>query len=71
MNASMKANPKLHPASADALLDAYRGYIQGMQPKLPQLFGRLPKAPVEVKPVQSYMEKDSADALLRRRHARW
>ena len=62
MNASMKANPKLHPASADALLDAYRGYIQGMQPKLPQLFGRLPKAPVEVKPVPSYMEKDSADA---------
>ena len=25
--ASLKTNPKLHPASADALLDAYRGYL--------------------------------------------
>ena len=62
MNAAMKTNPKLHPTSAEAILDAYRGYIQGMQPRLPQLFGRLPKAAVEVKPVPAYMEKDSADA---------
>ena len=25
--ASLKTNPKLKPASADALLDAYRGYL--------------------------------------------
>ncbi len=36
--ASLKTNPKLHPASADALLDAYRGYLTPMQAKLPQLF---------------------------------
>ena len=62
MSSAMKTNPKLHPTSAEAIIDAYRGYIQGMHPKLPQLFGRLPKAPVEVKPVPTYMEKDSADA---------
>ena len=62
MQAAMKTNPKLHPTSADALLNAYRGYIAGMQPKLPQLFGRLPKAQVTVQPVPSYMEKDSAAA---------
>lgn len=62
MQAAIKTNPKLHPASADVLLNAYRGYIAGMQPRLPQLFGRLPKAPVEVKPVPAYMEKDSATA---------
>ena len=62
MDAAMKTNPKLHPASADALVAAYTGYIHGMEPKLPQLFGRLPRAPVEVLPVPSYMEKDSADA---------
>ena len=46
--ASLKTNPKLHPASAEALLAAYRGYLKPMQAKLPQLFGRLPKAPLEV-----------------------
>ena len=62
MQAAMKTNPKLHPASPDALLNAYRGYIAAMQPKLPQLFGRLPKASVTVQPVPTYMEKDSAAA---------
>ena len=62
MQASMRNNPKLHPSSADALLNAYRGYIAAMQPKLPQLFGRLPKASVTVQPVPAYMEKDSAAA---------
>ena len=62
MQTAMKTNPKLHPASAEALLGAYRGYIAAMQPKLPQLFGRLPKAAVTVQPVPSYMEKDSAAA---------
>jgi uncharacterized protein (DUF885 family) len=61
-SAAMKANPKEHPASRDALIDAYKGYITGMKPKLPELFGRLPKAPLEVVPVPSYMEKDQAAA---------
>ena len=46
--ASLKTNPKLQPASAEALLDAYQGYLAPMQAKLPELFGRLPKAPFEV-----------------------
>jgi uncharacterized protein (DUF885 family) len=61
-SAALKANPKEHPATKEALLAAYRGYIAQMQPKLPQLFGRLPKAPLEVVPVPSYMEKDQAQA---------
>jgi uncharacterized protein (DUF885 family) len=60
--AALKANPKLHPASGDALLAAYRGYINGMAPKLPELFGRLPKAPLEVVRVPEYAEKDQAAA---------
>jgi uncharacterized protein (DUF885 family) len=59
---SLKSNPKLHPASADALLDAYRGYLKPMQAKLPQLFGTLPKAPFEVVPVPDYAAKTSAPA---------
>src|SRR3984885_7520962 len=57
---ALKANPKEHPASKEALLAAYRSYIAQMQPKLPELFGRLPKAPLEVVPVPSYMEKDQS-----------
>jgi uncharacterized protein (DUF885 family) len=60
--ASLKDNPKLHPFSADALLAAYRGYLAPMQAKLPQLFGRLPKAPFEVVPVPDFLEKTSAPA---------
>ena len=55
--ASFKGNPKLHPASAEALIDAYRGYKTQMQAKLPQLFGRLPKALLEVVAVPDYLQK--------------
>lgn len=65
-DAAIKANPKLHPASKEQLLDAYRGYIAQMQPKLPELFGRLPKAPVEVVAVPAFIEKDQAAAYYER-----
>jgi uncharacterized protein (DUF885 family) len=55
--ASFKSNPKLHPASAEVLIDAYSGYKTQMQAKLPQLFGRLPKAPLEVAAVPDYLQK--------------
>jgi uncharacterized protein (DUF885 family) len=60
--ASLKPNPKLHPASGAALLDAYRSYLTPMQAKLPTLFGRLPKAPFQVAAVPDYLEKTSAAA---------
>jgi uncharacterized protein (DUF885 family) len=61
-SAALKTNPKEHPASRDALLDAYKGYIAQMQPKLPGLFGTLPKAKLEVVPVPAFIEKDQAAA---------
>jgi uncharacterized protein (DUF885 family) len=62
LRASIAANPKLHPTSAEQLLDAYRGYIDGMKPKLPELFGRLPKAGLTVEAVPEFLAKDSAPA---------
>ncbi|MGA3160995.1 MAG: DUF885 domain-containing protein [Terracidiphilus sp.] len=56
--ASFKSNPKLHPASGEALLDAYRGDVAQMQAKLPMLFGRLPKASLEVAAVPDYLQKN-------------
>jgi uncharacterized protein (DUF885 family) len=61
-NASLKTNPKLHPASREALLAAVNGYLTPMQARLPQLFGTLPKAKFEVVPVPDYLEKTAAPA---------
>ncbi len=60
--AALKTNPKEHPTSAEGLIETYKGYIAGMKPQLPQLFGVLPKAPLVVVPVPAYMEKDQAAA---------
>ncbi len=65
--ASLKTNPKLHPASAEALLDAYRGFLAPMEAKLPQLFGVLPKEKFEVAAVPDVHGKDRAARLLRSR----
>ena len=63
MQAAIARNPKLHPASREALLAAYQGYLDQMKPRLPQLFGRLPKAPLTVEAMPSYIEKDQAAAF--------
>ena len=60
--ASLKSNPKLHPASREALLDAFRDDLKPMQAKLPQLFGHLPKTPFEVAAVPDYLEKNAPPA---------
>ena len=60
--AALAANPKEHAQSKEALLDTYKGYIAQMQPRLPELFGRLPKAPLIVAAMPSFAEKDSAMA---------
>src|ERR1019366_1160216 len=60
--ASLNKNPKLIPKSREEILDKYRFYVGEMQPKLPQLFGLLPKTQVEIRPVQKFREKDAAAA---------
>jgi uncharacterized protein (DUF885 family) len=62
LRASIPNNPKLYPSSPEALIAVYRGYLDGMKPKLSQLFGRLPKAPFEVQEVPAYMAKNQAPA---------
>jgi uncharacterized protein (DUF885 family) len=60
--ASLVNNPKLTPKSREQILQLYRTYIADMEPKLPQLFGLLPKARVEVLPTQPYREAEAAGA---------
>ena len=61
-NTAIEKNPDLHPKSKQEMLDLYRKYIDQMYGKLPSLFGRLPKAKVEVIPMEEFREKQSAGA---------
>ena len=61
-DASIKKNPALHPKARQEMIDLYRKYNDAMWLKLPQLFGRLPKAKVEVMPVEAYREKEASGA---------
>jgi uncharacterized protein (DUF885 family) len=56
---ALAANPKEHPQSKEALIDTYKGYLAQMQPRLPDLFGRLPKAQLEVVAMPAFAEKNS------------
>jgi uncharacterized protein (DUF885 family) len=51
---SLKTNPKYIPTSADQILDDFRKYIAQMQPKLPELFGYIPGAPVTVEAIPEF-----------------
>ena len=47
-----RANPDLQSKSREEILDALPQYIDQMYAQLPQLFGRLPKAKLEVVPIE-------------------
>jgi uncharacterized protein (DUF885 family) len=61
-SAAVAKDPKHHFTSRAAVLDLYRKYLDQMYPKLPSLFGRLPKAKVEVMAVEQFREKGAAAA---------
>ena len=62
LNLAVITNPALHPKSKQELLDLYSKYVDQMWVKLPELFGRLPRAKVEVMPVEKFREKEASDA---------
>jgi uncharacterized protein (DUF885 family) len=60
--AGVDADPKLHAQSREQILDLYRKYENQMYARLPEMFGRLPKAKLEVMPVEEFREKEASDA---------
>ncbi len=62
LKAAVDANPKLHAQSRQQILDLYRKYVDQMYTQLPQMFGRLPKARLQVMPVEEFREKEASDA---------
>jgi len=62
LNAAVAKNTDLNAKSREHILELYRKYIDQMYPKLPALFGRLPKAKVEVMKVEEFREKEASGA---------
>ena len=62
MREAIKTDPKVHATSRQQIVDLYKKYIAQMQPKLPELFGLLPKTNVEVLPVEEFREKEASGA---------
>ncbi len=61
-NASLETNPAVKVSSGEQILEAYRKYTDQMYAKLPELFGRLPKARMEVVPTPEFREKNASAA---------
>jgi uncharacterized protein (DUF885 family) len=58
--ASLPTNPKVHVHSRKEILDLYQKYTDQMYAKLPSLFGRLPKAKLEIMSIGEFSEKDNS-----------
>src|SRR5437868_2942447 len=56
---AINKDPNWKPTSEQQILDDYRKYIGQMEPKLPELFGLLPKAPVTVEPIPDFAKAES------------
>jgi uncharacterized protein (DUF885 family) len=61
-NKAIEANPDLKAKSGDYILAQYRKFIDQMYARLPDLFGRLPKAKLEVVPMPDFRAKEAAGA---------
>jgi len=62
LNERIKSDRKFYATSGQQVLDLYQGYVNGMEPELPKLFGRLPKNKLEVIPMEAAREKDAVPA---------
>ncbi len=59
---SMRTNPKFFYSSKDSLMNGFRQILIKMDAKLPELFGRLPKAKWDLKEIEAYRADAAPDA---------
>ena len=62
LNRAIDRNPKLHGTSGEQILNLYRKYTADMRPLMPQLFGKQPKAPLEVVPMSVFRAPSAVPA---------
>jgi len=56
---SINNDPKWKPQSEQQIVDDFAKYIHQMEPKLPELFGLLPKSPVTVEPIPGFAKAEA------------
>jgi uncharacterized protein (DUF885 family) len=56
---AINKDPKWKPTSEQQIVDDFAKYIHQMEPKLPEQFGLLPKAPVTVEPIPGFAKAES------------
>ncbi len=66
---SLRTDQRWRFPSGDAALTAYRGMKQRVRERLPELFGKLPRADYEIRPVEPFRAASAAAANYRRTDA--
>jgi len=61
-NEHIRQDAALHAKSGQQLFDLYKHYSDQMYGKLPELFGRLPKNKLDVKPMEAFRQASSPPA---------
>jgi uncharacterized protein (DUF885 family) len=61
-NKALADNPALRPKSRQEIIDLYQKFTDQMYTQLTNQFGVLPKAKVEIKPVEEFREKGASGA---------
>jgi len=56
---AINKDPKWKPRSEQQIVDDFTKYIHQMEPKLPEMFGLLPKAAVTVEPIPDFAKAES------------
>src|SRR5438105_14109297 len=56
---AINKEPKWKPQSEKQIVDDFAKYIHQMEPKLPELFGLLPKGPVTVEPIPDFAKAEA------------
>ena len=59
---AVRTDPKLHPASVQAFGDGFRAIGKRVDVAIPKEFSTIPKTPLEIRPVPSFLEKNQAGA---------
>lgn len=57
--AAVNADPRWRPTSEQQIVDDFARHIHEMEPKLPELFGLLPKSPVTVEPIPDFAKAEA------------
>ncbi len=61
---AINKDPRWKPTNEQQILDDYKKYINQMEPKLPELFGLLPKSPVTVEPIPDFAKAAATHYVL-------